>query len=539
MGLAVAPRLSVAQGGGVLSYRELDTTTMVGGLRQGQYNFGTRRGQATVAVLEADFSGGRLLAELVTPNGGLHTPEELQLLATRAGSRAALGLVRAPAIDATNVIAGLYYNRGQIFSWPPVGHHLLLRPEGTLRVAEPEAGIATISFDASTSFTLVSLNGPLPSQRGEAALLTGPLTSGQLPQGLDLSGLMFLRLRPTATGADPTRLLAAEETGAVWQPVAWQDSRTLRVEGGEVALATTSDHADWVRDAALRRPLATIRIPLPPQVREASVVFPLGREIIRASQPVAAAADQLWTNVVALDATATRLMVISAPDVDRRNTAVPTEVLVDFMQQQGLVEAWAVESGTMMLLPDASRRDRWREAATARMRLGIGFREGTEALRVPEVSGDLERLTRVRFDPIGAVLPLNAAAAVGDLRAGFHGSLSHFWGAPFLPTRETGIQMYLWEPRRVALVEVVHVSAAGFSPEFSLRAYRLEGRLNTTQPYRTLAAVRHDVPKERDRIVLEAPVPLGDIRLIVEEPSFLPAGNVARLAELYLWALPR
>jgi len=540
--LCVLPLLALASFApaeqiGVLDYRVRSREPLFPGVETGTYVFNTRRGQTTALTIEAQLSHPRVYTDWLASTSGVLRAGELQPLAEEAEVRAVYGLELQPRIDGVASLQGVRFERGTLHSWPPKGPHLLIRPEGSAAFVSLEPGTATLAFDDETSMTISALNGRLPASNVDGALYTGSLAAEDFVNEPGWQECVLARLTPIASGPPaPERWLLPDPEKRRWQIVEVVDLANGRLRANEAGLVVRRSNEPKLRAVMERRGELRSTITLDPRIESARIVFPVGELLLQRGEVVAANPDEPFGNAVFLDVTGTRLALMSSADFARRGIGLTATQAAEIFGGEGYTEAARLPITQHVLLPDVQRRDVNREQANTRVRSALGFRAGVEILALPEGGAGLSLLSDLVVEGLGTPFPVNGPLAVVDQRIGFDGGLGHFWAARWEPPAECGLRVRLPEPRRVGLVELVHAGAGGFSPELGLRAFRLEIRPSAQDPWSSVATIRHDNPVDRERIGIPGTPLVGELRLLVDEPSFVPGGNVARLVELYVWA---
>jgi hypothetical protein len=150
------------------------------------------------------------------------------------------------------------------------------------------------------------------------------------------------------------------------------------------------------------------------------------------------------------------------------------------------------------------------------------------------------RLLRMEASPSPNMA--NPPRAVADGRIGFHAAGDHFWSAPFVRAAAgdtTGVGAWLeaaFPPEStVAIIDLYHAENAGFSRQFNLKSFRVLGRARDLGEWELLFEVAHPASLSRERLRLDPPRRLSQLRLEITDPGFLPGLQTARLAELIVW----
>ncbi|MBI1292064.1 hypothetical protein GC173_12610 [bacterium] len=527
---------AAAQGAGVVDFRTQTRQALLPGVDSGVYTFNTRRGQSTVITLEAEVGRPGVHTDLITSPDGVLRGEELQSLAAGENCPAAYGLETQPKADTTAALTGLLIERGHLLSWPPAGNHLIIRPEGNAQIVTPAAEPSTVRFDDGTSFTIRSLNGPLPLGPGECSVYTGTLFPQDFVAEPAWRGSILVRLRPAVEAPASSRWLSADPARRQFRVESAEPFANSTLKKGELGLVVDGSHGAWAQDAAAQHVALTIDFSLDHELAEARIVLPVGERIMRGGLVSASQPEEPLANALLLDASGTRLAAMSAPEFARRGIAPSATQIAELFVNEGYSEGVALTSTQPSVLTDSARRDSTRQQSIVRVRSALGFRIGREALTIPDVGGELKLVERTVIENLGSTIPFNGPSSLADRRTAFEGSLRHFWAAPWNPAKEEcGVRVRFAAPCQVAMIEVVHAAAAGFSPQFSVKAYRIEGRLTSQDPWVTLATVRHDEPVNRDRLLIDGAPTLIEMRLVIDKPSFVTAGDIARIAELYIW----
>lgn len=529
----------------VVGYREWSRQRDETGISRGSYTFGGTFRASQANFVEVQLAHPRLAVQFVTPRAGMSRSDQLASMAARVDGKAAMAYDPFPGFNDPFALEGLRFVDGRLLSWPPVGPHLLFRPEGAVELHSPPALPATVIFDDGTSIPLISVNGRLPASGGEgAALHTGEIAAGSLPVVAWPGEILALVLRTPRPGGDIHREILSPEAPLIIDRVV--NRAMLRTNSTEAALLLHPPLPPALAGRLRAGGAIRFSLSLDRETLAAAAVVPAGRWIVREGELAEDfPATHFLRNAVAVDARLRRLMLIAPMDDGRGGAGIPPAQFARFLEEEGFQHGFELPGRAPALLDQIGGRASLAQAAATQTRLALVIAGAGPALRLPEVDGDLFRITGVAAEGTRTEFLLNQPNRLADERTAFTPGLDQFWAArlPASASFSTGgrqpgprsVRFLMPRPIPVRAMELVHIEAAGFSPSFNLKHYRLWGRARAEAPWLLLKEVRHDAPAGRERLVLPPAPPLAEIRLEVLEPNFLPGGDVARLAEAYFW----
>ncbi len=538
--------VAAAQRPGVSESTSVSRSNIAPGIRTGQIAFSSQRGVVDVQTLEVDFSQPMVSAVLVAPPAGLNDDASLESLAAGVGGRSAVALELRATLGAIGAVpAGLRRSGKDLLSWPAgSGVHLALLPEGTIRYALPGTLRGSVDFDDGTSLTLRSVNGELPAPGGaEASVYTGTLRASEVPVIGWPTDLIIVELYPARDGADPHELFT-DVTGADrrFRPVRLLSRDDLRLQARRAALVLAPPVDPAVLER-LQRASSVITVPSATQDTLPEAIFPCGEILIRGGKlEPGVEPRRIVFNALAFNPVTRRMMAVAPWAARKRGSGVPIETLAPFLADEGYTELVELPGRASILLPDASDSREHRQAATLPTRLALVVKDSPAILSIPNISGDLYRVRGIVVQGTRREFPQNQPGALRDEKSLPDPSLTQFWAIPFdaafgsNQNNPNAIRLLMPRPMPVAAIELAHAEECGFSPAFDLKGYRLLGKEKRDGPWLLLLDVTHAQPVRRERIAIPGAPRLTEMRLEVTAPSFLPGGNVARLAELFVWS---
>lgn len=537
---------AMAHGQEVSAVRDTTRREEAPGLSTGVHTFNDGFG-GTVAVdyVEVVTAHPQVLLSLHVPPGGPNVGAPLETLGADKHTVARLGWAPLPGLRDDWALRGMIQSEGRLYAWPPAGEQLILHAEGAAERRTLTAGTMTLFLPDGTQRPIHSLNGELPPGAGELSIYTGELFARDLPAVAWPDTLLVVPLIPEAPGADPHALfLVTDDSPRGWRTGAATLKPKLSATATEATLLVRMPAEPALLEQL--REGATVRVDAVPDPRTAtaSAVLPAGETVREGGEWHPGAERRLFRNAVALDEAGQRLLFLSVGDnPGRARTVAPLAGLESMLRQRDFPD--------LMLLPDrepllALQSRGEMPARTTPVRLAVAVASGRKVFAIADRSGNLKRLRPTAAQNSPGSFPGNLPSAAVDGRYARDGRLNHFWAARVdtprppdampLGDEEPGVLRFLFpQTARLAVVEVVHAEAVGFSPAFDLKAYRLVGRARADQPWQTLVEVRHDTPVARDRLTLQGSPRVREIRLVVDTPSFLPAGDTARVAEIIFW----
>lgn len=541
--IAVCAGSLCAQG----SFRQEDRRALGVGVYRGTVAFGSSAGTIDHAFTEVRFNEGGWLAG-VTPLGSPLVAEDLLSLANSIDGRGAMALLVPEEGGSAVFPSGLRISGGRLVGWPADERvHLLLRPEGgalltTLSGTSPDGGDpgpGLVAWDDGTTLTLKSINGRPPLVPGEASVYTGPLEARAGPFVAMGEELLFLLLEPAERTTVLENMFRGDSAERQWRPISVQTRGELRAAVGQAVLAVAvGDGAeDRLKELVARRSArVTITAPLDQDSELAAAVAPVGDWLVRGGEIVAPEGPQRPVyNAIATDDSGSRIVLWSVDPNRQRGLPIPLAQMAAFLREQGLVHAVAVADTRPTLLADARARNA-RDTRIA-TRYALVARNQALPVRLGAMIGDLYGVRGVIVEGTRQELPGNGPSSLRDGQIARNAELDGFWASP-MPEggRPLPLRMALSRPRPIAAVEIIHASAAGFSPSMNVAEYQIWGRARRDGPWTMLREVKNATPTERDRVVLEGSPRLNDLRIDIVRPSFLKSASVARLAEVILYS---
>lgn len=534
-----------AQQTGVEDYASVQKRGLSPGIMQGTASFQGRRGITDLLFVEADLSMPLVSAELLFPGANPHAAPALESLAGSVRALSAMALEPAGLGDSRDA---LRTGGGRLYAWPPDGGlHLMLQPEGAFRLGIPEPGRGVIDFDNGTSMTLVSVNGRFPTRSGEAAVYTGLLRAGELPVASWIGNPVAIVLEPMQRGADPHAMfLPNESLDRQFRAMGTESRGTISTSTGQAVLIVQPPLETGLAEIVRQRGMLTITVELPLRESLAAGITPVSTPAVLNGIPSPDfSSAQVVRNALAFDDAGQKLILISPSRERARGFGIPLGRLVEFLSEGEFTNLLLLDDSRDLLVPRMDSTRDFREAAITPVRAAIALRPEAPTMEIVGVDANLHRLRSVIVQGTRREFPANRPGALRDENLVQQPGLDNFWAVPTEPydpelqTRTENPNALLFvlpRPMPVAAIELVHAEAAGFSPQFNLRGWRLLGRERRDVAWRELAVIRHDEPIPRERAFIEGTPNLIELRLEILEPSFLPAGNVARLAEVFLWS---
>ncbi|MBI5153613.1 hypothetical protein HZA57_00115 [Candidatus Poribacteria bacterium] len=523
---------------GVLLQAEEVRRSVESGVTAAEFRRVTPRGLVTGQWLEVDARVPGIVARVQTARQGIWGSSTFAGFAEGAESLAGFALAFEPGVTETPPPQGLLFTDGAVWSWPGTGPGLVLRADGSFDVAELSgAGPGTITLDSGTTATLANVNGG-PTQ-GAFSLVSGPFSGASRAGSAWPAGAIALPLRPSPENRAPARAmwdewLTPEERR--WTPGTPMPLNRLNMQAGEWALAASEGYWTAMADALRRARHLTIHVPL-----AGEVALSLGavqgegwllRDGVVAAEDASTAAPV--RSVLATDVTGRSLFVVDFGDTRRGRLPVTRADLAELLLDHGAADAVELPvraSHRLLWNRDAGTVDR--DLAGVPVRAVLAISRGERAL--PLAEGNAAHPIGIAFATgSNATAALNGPAALHDGRSGPDPAAGQFWAA----IGPAWFEVRLESLSNVGAMDLVHAEAAGFSPEFDLRGFRLLARPDSSVEWTTIAERHHGTPLARERMVLRPPIEAGELRLEVTEPNFLPGGTTARLAEVQVWGEP-
>ncbi|CAN5448576.1 hypothetical protein BH09SUM1_BH09SUM1_06040 [soil metagenome] len=533
--LSLASIAAAQDAPGVVDYRESNSVTIAPGVERGSYNFSTQEYTTVVNYTTVQLLNPGVIVEPLLPARGPNTFMPLQSLAESGGAPVAvMSLDLTPPFGQSAGLQGLRMANGKLYSWPPHGAHLILQSDGTASFAELPENFATIRFSDGTLLPLGSLNGPVVPGARKASLYTGSLSSGDSILA-ELRGSTAIVILKPEDGNDPHAMfLEAGDKNRRLIPERITDGNLLAIDTNEAALVLPAPVDPALLERLRAKAPLEITINLDPAVQFARAAVPVGARFLHDST-ITEDAPATVRNGIALDAEGRRMRAFTTATT-RGSGAADTKKLSEFLVKEGFTEAVALDDRLPMLTPDWKARDQFRDAGMAPTRLALVIRQGTAVVAAPDLDKKISRIAGVVMDGTRREFPVNQPSSLGDGRQSPGGGLDQFWASPIKKDQPAVITMLLPKPQPVAAVELIHAEAVGFSPQFDLREFKISGRLKANGAWTPLASINHPQPVGRERVVLPGSPSVQELRLEIVTPSFLPGGDVARIAEIILWA---
>jgi len=497
-------------------------------------------GASDVSFAEVNFGSPFLEARLEVPNEGPLFPSGLEDL---AGAPTAPAMIAWDIADGQDLLAqgpspGIRWSGGRLVTWAPrSGTHFVVESDGNLLLAQPESKDGLVAFDGETTLTLASINGAFPSASGEATLLTGTLTHDRLPALRWPAEMVLIGLVPADSQPDPNTALAAGTTRfLVTHRILRRDLRITRANSWLVMPEGTPLNSPIGRPGSL----LTITAPLQDSLRLARLVAPVETVLMQPGQRSEDTPGKTVRNVLAFRTGRAKALFLSVVSKRGQDRPLPVTEILDLLRSQRYDTAVEISSSQPALLVRRDTEEVDRSIANTPTMVGLLASRGQTALRLDGLPGFVAPLAGFGIAGTGTELPLSTPAKLLDQKA------ETWWAARFqksdfalppdgqTPTPNT-LSIELREPTALAGMELIHAEAAGFSPQFSLRAWRLLGRSSPREPWRSIAEADHQSPSPRERIAFPNTPMLAQMRLEILKPNFLPNGDVARLSGLILW----
>jgi hypothetical protein len=530
-----------------VDFSEIDRKIVSPGVNSGAHRYFRQDGRGEFRFVEANLSHARVSLTLSFPADGAWGSQPIGALAKAVDAAAAIGLSPQPPATAWTPPAGLVYFDRRLATWPPAGAHLIADPEGTVQFRDLEPGIATLSFDDGTSIGLASVNGALGPAGGPPALYTGSLDPLKLPASQWATSTVLVPLVPLRTGADPQTLLLDDPAlDRRFRPVAVIPREDLSPMQESAWLVFAPPVDAKVLAALTQRRAATITVELSPRESLARLIAPVGDLWLRGGDVLRpeVLAEPL-RNILAADDSGRRLMLLASPEPEPGKKLASLAEVKAFLDREGYTWAATLPGAAPMLLADAKVVRDARETAALPARLALGIVAKANASRLYVDAAELVPIRKwvpsgTRFEFIR-----NQPRAAADGSSARAADLANFWAIPvrkppdWRPGQDNPDALKLLLPKRqpVASIEIVHAEMGGFSPEFNLKSFEIWGRARSGDRWRQLKVIRHPAPVARERIRLDGNPELGELRIDILEPSFLPGGDVARISEVVVWGL--
>ncbi|MCC6546390.1 hypothetical protein IT570_04400 [Candidatus Sumerlaeota bacterium] len=533
----VAP--SAAQ---VQKYRSVSATQIAPGLRTGVLMFTGTNGATRIAFTEAQLGTPRLSAEVEVSSSGPMGSSRLADLAAAGSAKSLMGIDLQPAAGQAQELSGLFYNRRSLLSWPPAARwHLTSHADGTceLGLVAPMPGRITVANGATLG--LVSLNGVLPTDDASASVYTGRLSASDSPVVQWPAGLRAALLAPVRDGAPANGNFVAEEgVDTRFRILRILNREDFKCDDGQALLVFRASMGDAVfQDAEF----VTVQVDLAASLRLASFIVPVGDPLMMNGATVEGLdPDRIVMNAIAVDGGKKKVMVLSYAEAGRGATLTAGQ-LVEYLRELKYTNANFLPGQQPALLAKADEGDQLKELEATRARAALAFVTRPARLQAASEGGDLFAISGIAIQPVRREFSANQVEALMDHRSAPAADLRQFWAIPFLRVDELGARkeepntllLALPKVTRIGAVEVVNVESVGFSPQFDLKHFRILGRQKKDMAWEVLAELNAASPSARYMVNLHGTPLLLEMKLEILEPSFLPNGDVARIAELVVW----
>jgi hypothetical protein len=534
-----------AQEFSVIKEREAN---LASGIRVARLEASSDKGAVSGTVIEINSAGTGSRVEAVAASADPWVAHPMEELIFRESSLGGISFIGEPAREQIGGWSEFQFLRGTVWSWPSIGPVLTVGPDGHSRIIEiPPPNSASIrDTSGEWAIPLGSVNGP--TREDKVTLVCGPLNGRSPLVSLWPEGTTVVALVPARSNT--------LKSATFWDSSV-PDINRLWIPGPSSLIGTTSLSRDqWA-------------LLIPPSIPEADqqrivdgvgllIDIPIGSEV-----PFSLFATGGGSWFVRDGAT------VSVPDEPKEGIrsflAVDSAgqrcwmVMLQSELRSGVTNAQAFEilhgrgAWNAMELPDTQNRmamapisiTGWQPLPPA-----IPARTSLLAVNRPvdlaTLGGErLRKLRILRTEGSPSTHTANPPRAVADGRIGFHPSGDHFWRAPFSRTSLDGtpsvgawLEITLPSDSVVSLIDFYHAENAGFSQHFNLKSYRVLGRARAAGEWEELMVYNHDISRSRERLRLEPPRILTQLRLEITEPGFLPGLNSVRLAEVIVWGTP-
>lgn len=489
----------------VTSTARRDTAGLSPGVQAETVSWQSARGRAEapgIAIRPAQHRGDVRLA--IEPEAVL-----LEKLAEEEGTLAVVGLGNDPSRVAVA--------ERRVRMWPPTDPTLVLWPEGT-------ASLRDLSGVAPAEVTMGTARHPLRIGGGEGRrLLCGPLTQDDVRRAI-VPGEVALRLSRDREAVDDALFRADEPIAFLCAP--WRSAEDIAPE--EAALFLPAEEA-----AALAA--VQVRVPIPEELRLAEALVPVARWLRRDGVDLAADASLANRLFVARDPAEGTMRFLSVPYDGRSAGTIETaEVLRQaFAREFSEVAEFDTADGAVFV-PGRTVAEGYARPS-ARLALLVTTEKPPLLLDDGRV---FRRLAPQGFNTAAATTPSHPLGAMADLRSEPAPDLRHFAAARSEDGTPITLRVTLAGAPRIGAVDIIHAEAAGFSPQLDLRAFRIESRAPGATGWTTVADVDNPRPVPRQRVILRGGPVCDELRLVITEPNFLPAGDTARIADFIVWGTP-
>ncbi len=439
--------------------------------------------------------------------------------------------------------------QGTVWSWPSSGPVLTVGPDGLTRlIGIPPAESASIrDGSGSWSLPLGSVNGPAP--QGQVSLVCGPMNARSPFLATWPEGTRVVALTPSrgntlneASFWDP----GIADLHRLWIPDAPIPGSAFSLSRNQWALLVPPSLPEEDQLRIMEANGLLVDIPLGPDVPFSLFAAGAGSWFLRAGAPSATLGEAHAgaRTFLAVDSTGGRCWMVMLNSESRGG--VTNAQALEILRGRG---AWdAVElpgSGTRMAMAPLLVEGWQPLPAAIPARTALLAVNRPVGLLLPG-GGNLRKLRILRVDGSPSPSLANPPRAVADGRIGFHGAGDHFWSAPFVrpPAGDSSdvgawLEAALPPDSTVAMIDLYHADNAGFSRQFNLRSFRVLGRARALGEWEAIFESTHQVSTSRERLRLDPPRPLSQLRIEIVDPGFLPGLETARLAEMIVWGTTR
>lgn len=544
--------LSPAVDGAQTVVTEESREPIASGIERSTYVRTARQSLVEGSWVSIDHDGGRAHLSMAVAGRGPWNSVALDDWAKRAGVAVAMSVVQAPDRGESPWIDGLMFVDGELLGWPPTGPVLRLAAEGHLAAMPPPPATPLLLLleDGAEPIALAGVNCALGD---EPILLTGefPGNHGNAIEWPD--GTVAVRLSPVVDNKAPAQSIwdrsrpPAAREWLVDRPTA---ASRVMLDRRQVAVVVPPAAAAACAALLQGRDRAVLDIDLPLDVRLSIYAITTGGLTMANGKPAQAdsTASQLpprsW---IATDDDGGRVWLAEFDSPRIEDSGLATSQLVAEFANRGALHALELRPAAKRYFAAPLPGEAVSMASAPRARFA--------ALAMPKPVS----LTLAHAGPVRALRVLTTATdpvqadsrplrGLTDRRTGIDAALDHFWWAE-LPSTATlpaddgainvptlhAIQLRLEPQRKVAAIDLIHAEVVGFSPQFNLRGWRLLGRPDPTVDWQPIETQRLAQPVARQRVVVDPPRPLAELRLEVTHPNFVLDGRTARLAEIVVW----
>ncbi|MEQ8818745.1 MAG: hypothetical protein RLY93_00750 [Sumerlaeia bacterium] len=477
--------------------------------------------------------GAEVSLEVIAAEAGPLTEGALLPMAVRAD---ALSLLGWPLES-----EGLVFDGETLGRWPAVENApvLVLLPEGGATLLEPKpSSAARILTEQGAEIPLGAINSAATTG---ALLLAGRLARGETAVAGLTPETLLIPLIPAQKNTAPARSLwdglMPEETRE-WTMLRPRSLGEQGLRDGEWAIALTGEGAAGWLEVLLAARTVRFEVPLPEEIAFARGAIQGGQWLMRQGQEIPAP--------LPLDPRAPVAFLGVLPEgggaVLGNSGALERGVLphtrgdlIGFLSEAGATDAVEFPDCALpRLLPDP--RDRQWQASRGQVpaTFALAIVPRAPALTLPGPGPDFARLENVAVSAVSQGSSFgNGPEALLDGRLSPSSTLDSFWRLE--DGEGAWVEFSLPGPNAIGAIDLIHAENLGFSPQFNIQGWELYGRARRSDRWELIAAQMHEKPKARERIVLDPPRRLGDLRLVVVDPSFQPGDSTVRLAELAIW----